>query len=143
MAASPRRLPSTGVLWATAVSIAALAASRWLDTPTVQYLVVWALATAISAILLRWLRGPRPGWAIACVALLVVGIVIGAQAQREIASVTANWSEWQAARARAGLDALEKTLRDAVGTLAATARDALHASADRETAFAQLQSAVK
>src|SRR5690242_7122804 len=121
------------------VAIAVLAASRWLDAPTVQYLVVWTLATVGAAVLALRLHGSERRWAIACVLMLAAGLVIGARAQRELVRVTANWSEWQESRARVGLDALRAALTDAERELAEIAHAALKTTLDRESAFAQLQ----
>jgi signal transduction histidine kinase len=138
----PRRLFTPGAAWALVVALAALAASRWLDAPTVQYLVVWTLATVAAAILAIRLRGSQRRWAIACVVILSAGVIIGARAQREIARVTARWTEWQESGARKGLDALRVALTDAERDLANSAAAALRAPADREAAFAELQSLV-
>ncbi|HEY2853582.1 MAG TPA: ATP-binding protein [Gemmatimonadaceae bacterium] len=130
------RAISTG--WAATVAIALLAASRWLDAPTVQYLVLWMLATVAGALLGWRFRGAHRGWALACVAVLATGVVIALRAQRELATVAAHWSEWQESRSRAGLDALGQALADAESRLAADARAALRAPADRESAFGYL-----
>lgn len=132
-----------GAGWATTAAIALLAASRWLEAPTVEYLVIWMLATIGSALLAWRFRGARRGWPLACVAVLAVGVVIAFRAQRELASVASHWSEWQEARSRAGLDALGQALGDAERRLAADARAALQAPSDRESAFAYLQSLVR
>src|SRR5689334_898286 len=113
------------------VAIAVLAASRWLDAPTVQYLVVWTLATVGAAVLALRLHGSERRWAIACVLMLAAGLVIGARAQRELVRVTANWSEWQESRARVGLDALRAALTDAERELAEIAHAALKTTLDR------------
>ena len=63
--------------------------------------------------------------------------------QRELARVSASWNDWQATRARAGLDALNAALTDAERQLASAAAAALRAPVDREAAFGQLQSLVK
>jgi signal transduction histidine kinase len=125
------------------VAVAVLAASRWLDAPTVQYLVVWALATVGAAALAFRLRGVQRGWAFACVVLLSAGVIIGSRSQRELAQVTANWSAWQDTRARAGLEALQGALTDAERELANGATSALATSPDREAAFTQLQALVR
>jgi len=137
-----RRWAFAGAWWAAAVSVAALAASRWLDAPTVQYLVVWTVATAVAGVLAWRLRGTGQRWAVAGTGLLVIGIIIGARAQAELASVTANWGGWQEGRASAGLQSLGRALDRATRELAATAEAALQAPTDRERAFAQLQSSV-
>ena len=140
---SPRRLLTPGAGWAGAVAVAVLAASRWLDAPTVQYVVVWALATVGAAAFSFRVRGAQRGWAIACVVFLSAGVIIGARSQRELAQVTANWSEWQETRARAGLEALQGALTDAERELANSATAALATSPDRETTFTQLQALVR
>ncbi|HKW09218.1 MAG TPA: hypothetical protein VJO33_02500, partial [Gemmatimonadaceae bacterium] len=125
------------------VAVAVLAASRWLDAPTVQYLVVWALATVGAAALAFRFRGAQRGWAIACVVFLSAGVIIGGRSQRELAQVTANWSEWQETRARSGLEALEAALTDVERELANSASAALATSPDRETSFTQLPALVR
>jgi two-component system nitrogen regulation sensor histidine kinase NtrY len=137
---SPRRLPLTGAWWATAAAVAALAASRWLDAPSVQYLVLWTVATIAAGALTWWLQGARQRWAVACVGILILGVIIGAPAQRELMSVTAHWNDWQEARARDGLDELDRALTTVAGELSQTAQSALHVTGDRESAFAALQS---
>jgi len=120
-------------------AIALLAASRWLDAPTVEYLVIWTLATIAGGALSWRLRGARRGWAFACIAVLAVGVVIALRAQRELESITTQWRAWEESRSLAGLDALGKALVDAEQRLAADAKAALGAPADRESAFAYLQ----
>src|SRR3954451_24885054 len=137
-----REVPIAGAAWATAVAIAVLAASRWLDTPTVQYLVTWAVATIAAGIFTVWLRGARRRWAVLCVGMLAIGLVFAARAQRELAGITTHWADWQTSQARAGLDALGQSLADAERRLTSDATTALRSSLDRETAFAQLQSLV-
>ena len=137
-----RLAPIAGPAWAATVAIAVLAASRWLDTPTVQYLVAWAVATIAAGALAVWLRGERRRWALLCVSLLVVGLVFGARAQRELAGITSHWTDWQTSQARAGLDALGESLADVEQRLASDAMTALHGPQDRESAFADLQSLV-
>ena len=138
-----RRAVTAGAAWAITVAVAVLAASHWLDTPTVQYLVTWALATIAAAIVAWRLRGSQRGWALACAAFLSVGLILGGRSQRELARVRGSWNEWQATRARAGLDALNAALTDAERQLASAAAAALRAPVDREAAFGQLQSLVK
>ncbi|HKR99179.1 MAG TPA: hypothetical protein VJU79_06660, partial [Candidatus Dormibacteraeota bacterium] len=128
--------------WAATVSIGLLAASRWLDAPTVQYLVLWTLAT-VAGVALGWrFRGVHRAWALACVAALAVGVVIALRAQRELASVATHWSQWQESRSNAGLDALGQAIADAEVRLTADAQSALRAPTDRERAFAYLQGLV-
>jgi signal transduction histidine kinase len=140
---SQRRLVTPGGGWAIIVAVAVLAASRWLDAPTVQYLVIWALATMGAAVLGFRLRGAQRGWAIACVMALSIGVIFGARAQYELARITTHWNEWQEARARAGLDALQTALENAERDLAASATAALDLSPDREATFSQLQSLLR
>ena len=138
-----RRAVTAGAGWAITIAVAVLAASHWLDAPTVQYLVTWALATIAAAIVAWRLRGSQRGWALACAAFLSVGLILGGRSQRELARVRGSWNEWQATRARAGLDALNAALTDAERQLASAAAAALRAPVDREAAFGQLQSLVK
>ena len=134
---------TAGAGWAIIVAVAVLAASHWLDAPTVQYLVAWALATIAAATLAWRLRGSQQGWALVCVAFLTVGLILGVRSQRELARVRASWNDWQATRARAGLDALHAALTHAERQLAATATAALRAPVDRDAAFGELQSLVR
>src|SRR3954451_22254239 len=101
MPAPDRRRITLGVGagWATTVAVVVLDASRWLDAPSVQYLVIWGLAT-ISAAILAWpLRGEKRRWALATVALLGFALIFATRAQLELSRVAANWSEWQTSRA--------------------------------------------
>src|SRR5438067_2411326 len=134
---------TAGAGWAITVAVAVLAASHWLGAPTVQYLVAWALATIAAAILGWRLRGSQQGWALVCVAFLSVGLILGVRSQRELARVRASWNDWQATRARAGLDALHEALTEAERQLAANATAALRAPVDRDAAFGELQSLVR
>ena len=136
-----RRL-TPGAVWALIVAIAVLTASRWLDAPTVQYLVIWALATGAAAILAFRLRGAQGRWAVACAAALSVGVILGARAQYELARVTTSWNDWQEGRALAGLDALHAALTDVERDLATSVTAALNVSPDREATFSQLQSLI-
>ena len=138
-----RRVQIAGAAWATTVAIAVLAASRWLDTPTVQYLVAWAVATVAGGGFAWSLRGERRRWAFLCVGALAVGLVFAGRAQRDLARITAHWTEWQTSQARAGLDVLGQSLTDAERRLTSDAAAALRSSLDRESAFSQLQSMVR
>ena len=120
-----------------------LAASRWLDAPTVEYLVVWALATIAAGAVVWRLRGDRRRWAAACVAITGVALLFAARAQLDLARVTSQWSQWQEAQAAAGLDALGEALTEAERELAGTAAAALRSPTDRENAFTGLQSLVR
>jgi signal transduction histidine kinase len=71
--------------------------------------------------------------------VLAIGVVIALRAQRELASITREWTAWEESRSLAGLDALGKALVDAELRLATDAKVALDAPADRESAFAFLQ----
>ncbi|MFL5612099.1 MAG: ATP-binding protein [Gemmatimonadaceae bacterium] len=131
-----------GTGWAATVAVVVLAASRWLDAPSVQYLVIWSLATVAAAFLAWRLRGEQRRWAVATVVLAAGAVIFAARAQLELSRVAANWSEWQTSRARAGLDALDGALADAERRLASDAAAALGTSLDREKAFSELQSLV-
>src|SRR5437764_998917 len=85
---SARRSRATlGAAWAAAVAIAVLAASRWLDAPTVQYLVVWGVATIAGAFFAWRLRAERRRWAVACSALVAAALVFAIREQRELATI--------------------------------------------------------
>lgn len=139
---SQRRRLTLGAAWAIIVAIAGLAASRWLDAPTVQYLVIWGLATIAGAVLALRLRGAQRRWALASVFALSIGVIFGVRAQYELALITTHWNAWQEARGRAGLDALHAALTNAERDLATSATEALDVSPDREAMFSQLQSLI-
>jgi two-component system nitrogen regulation sensor histidine kinase NtrY len=138
----PHRVPTIGAWWAISVAVAALATSHWLETPSVQYLVIWTLATGAAAVLGLRLRGAQRRWALATVVMLAMGVAIGVRSQRELASVTSHWQEWQEGRARAALDALRGELTETEADLARTAAAALRAPADRDAAFMELRGLV-
>ena len=121
------------------VAIAAITASRWLEGPSVQYLVIWGLATVAAGLLALRLRGARRGWAGASVLLLMVGLAIGVRFQLERARVTHDWHSWQDSHARSALDALRGELTKTEQALASTSAAALAVSSDREAAFEQLR----
>jgi two-component system nitrogen regulation sensor histidine kinase NtrY len=133
------RRPTAGAWWAASVAVAAIATSRWLETPSVQYLLVWALATVAAAVLAWRLRGARRRWAIACVLLLVVAAIIGVRSQRQLAGVTNHWPEWQERQARVALDALREALTETERDLADAASAALNAPGERDAAFDRLR----
>ena len=142
MPAHRRRLGTLGGWWALATTVALLAASRWLDSPSVQYLAIWAVATIAGVVLAVRLRGVRRGWALVCVAFLAGSLILAARAQRELARVAGDLPAWQAeiaARSRAALrQQLEATSQD----LVRTARAAVAAPADRSSAFTALDALV-
>ena len=132
------RRPTVGGWWAASAAVAAIAASRWLETPSVQYLVVWVLATIVAAALAVRLSGARRGWATGCVLLLAIGVAIGVRSQRELARVTSHWRDWQESHARSALEALNAELGETVQVLAKAATAALDAPRDRVAAFDRL-----
>src|SRR5436190_14673468 len=132
-----------GAGWAATIAMAVLAASRWLDAPTVEYLVLWTIATIVSASFAWRLRGARRNWALACVVMTTAALIIAVRAQRELARVTTHWAEWQESRAVAGLGALGESLTEAERRLASDAAAALRAPADRDGAFAHLNALVR
>ena len=137
-----RRQPTVGAWWGANVAVAAIATSRWLETPSVQYLVLWTLATVAATVLALRMRGAQRRWALAAASLVAIGVIIGIRAQRELSRVTSDWGDWQETRAREALSALSDELTRAQQELARSATAALSASNDRETAFEQLRDLV-
>jgi hypothetical protein len=133
------RLPTVGAWWATSVAVAAITASRWLETPSVQYVVVWVLATVTAAVLALRLQGVRRGWAVICVVLLGIGLAIAGRSQLELARIAADWRSWQESHARSALEVLREELTETQQTLSRTAASALDVSTNREVAFGQLR----
>jgi signal transduction histidine kinase len=106
-------------------------------------LAIWTLATIAAGLMAARLRGAERRWAIGCVTLLGVGVIVAARAQYQLARITTHWGEWQEARARAGLEALGAALADAERDLAQCATAALTLPVDREEAFSRLQTLVE
>jgi signal transduction histidine kinase len=124
--------------WATAAAVALLAASRWLDTPSVQYLVAWALATAVAIVLAVRFRAAPRGWALANIIVLAAGLLLAARAQRELGRITNDWPHWQTDVATHALAELDRELSATGRSLLQAADSALEAPRDRGEAFAYL-----
>ena len=133
---------TVGGWWALATGIALLAASRWLDSPRVEYLAAWAIATVAGVTFAFRLRGVRRAWAASCAVLLAGSWLLAARAQRQLARVARDLPAWQSEISADGRSALHRELETTTQKLVVTAREALAAPPDRQSAFAALDELV-
>src|SRR5437762_12177680 len=81
-----------GTGWIVASSIALLALSRWLSATSVEYLVLAATATAVSAAVVYGLERDLRLWAVGCVAALALALALGASTQHQLARLQHDWA---------------------------------------------------
>ncbi|HET7458144.1 MAG TPA: hypothetical protein VFJ74_10880, partial [Gemmatimonadaceae bacterium] len=141
--------------WALPAGAAIVAAALWLREPSLAYLVVCAIATAVAVVPLpAWVldapraRAPWPASALAATAALAAFCGAAAASQWTLAELTPGGSEPRvgayAARARGrAAAALDETLRRDADALRARATRALDAPPDASGAFAHLGALVK
>ena len=79
----------------------------------------------------------------ACVALLGLGWLLAARAQRELDRVAEEWDAWQSDVSARGLAALDRELDATIRSLARSADAALAAPAERESAFSFLEPLIR
>ena len=132
-----------GTGWIVASSIALLALSRWLSATSVEYLVLAATATAVSAAVVFGLERELRLWAVACVAAMAMALALAASTQHQLARLE---HDWAAERARMSSDALAE-LETKVAQTSVELRDlashALNAPRERDGAFEQLTRTVR
>src|SRR5438034_8266789 len=132
-----------GTGWIVASSIALLALSRWLSATSVEYLVLAATATAVSAAVVFGLERELRLWAVACVAAMAMALALAASTQHQLARLE---HDWAAERARMSGDALAE-LETKVAQTSVELRDlashALNAPRERDGAFEQLTRTVR
>ncbi|MEX2180360.1 MAG: ATP-binding protein [Gemmatimonadaceae bacterium] len=132
----PRVAPGwRGAGWIVALSIALLATSRWLGATSVEYLVLGATATAIGGALVREIRAPQRGWAVASVSALALGLAVSAVSQSRLARLDQQWDAEQARAAQASLAELERRVSAAAVELRSHSARALTAPGERGAAF--------
>src|SRR5947207_6899878 len=100
-----------GTGWIGASSIALLAMSRWLSATSVEYLVLAATATAVSAAVVFGLERPLRLWAVGCVAAMAMALALGASTQHQIARLQHDWPGVRAGRSGDALADLDADVR--------------------------------
>jgi signal transduction histidine kinase len=122
--------------------LALVTASRWLDAPRVEYLVVCAIATAAAVGLAVTMRGSPRWWATASAGALAIAVVFAVEAQWRLQRSDAQWMTSRAESARQAGEMLAREIRATATVLrsaAARAADVrLDGASARAQAFAQL-----
>ncbi len=136
-------LPAAGaraLLAPAAIAVAVLAASGWLAEPRVGYLAACVLATAGSALALRWnARGPTRGTLALAVAALAVVTLVGGRAQWRLARFTRAPAEVGSAEAAAQRARLARAVDAELKTLRQVIAQARHAPPEPRAANAALE----
>ena len=125
-------------MWIVAASIASLATSRWLSATSVEYLVIAATATAVAGAVVRSLDEGLRRWALACVAILGLGVVVAGVMQARLARLQRDWPSESARLHATAIADLERETVRTIERLRARAVTALDAPASRPEAFRQL-----
>ena len=132
-----RRLASAATAWWALVTIAILAASAWLRTPSVQYLAVGGIATAVAVALL-WQRTRQSPWMWATMVALATAHLVAIPAQLDLRRISSHWDEWQQAAGERALTSATTALDAAVADARAAVNAALAAPATPAAAFEAL-----
>ena len=112
-----------------------MAASQWLDTPRVEYLVASALATA-CAVAIAWRRQPVPyRWALAAALTAALAITIGFVQQGGLRDVERDWPTFARGVERDASRQLAGRMRDVEQELRVAAARALDTPADPVRAY--------
>lgn len=115
-----------------------VAASQWLDTPRVEYLLLGAIATACAAAV-AWLRHPVPRrWGIGAAAAAALVVALGALEQGTLRAIGDEWPRYEERLLARGGDLLASRMLVVQEELRAAAEQALRAPADPAGAFAYL-----
>jgi signal transduction histidine kinase len=128
--------------WGIAAALALISASRWLDTPRVEYLAVFAIATAVAFGFAIAIRHSLRWWPAVCAGSLTIAVVFAADAQRRLHTSERAWRDASERSARAANEALAREVRATTTALRAAARRAVEVrsspGAARAQAFGQL-----
>ncbi|MEO7086963.1 MAG: ATP-binding protein [Gemmatimonadaceae bacterium] len=138
MGQSPRPSAQRWAWWAAAAGAGLLSGSQWLHASGVEYLVVWLVATIATVATALRIKGAERRWALACAALLAIGVGIAAPAQRNLSRISKDWEGWRHDAATSGLVALKSALDAAASDAIRTSHDALTLPRDRSRAFEAL-----
>ncbi|HET9424321.1 MAG TPA: ATP-binding protein [Gemmatimonadaceae bacterium] len=123
--------------WWVAVTLAVLAASAWLRTPTVQYLALGSAATAAAAILIAR-RARRSSWMWTVVVGLALTHLIAIPAQVDLWRIATRWEDWQRVAGDRALAAMTRALDGAIIEAQSAVNAALRAPSQRRQAFEAL-----
>jgi signal transduction histidine kinase len=128
--------------WGAAAALALLTASRWLDAPRVEYLVVCTIATAAAVGLAAVVRNAARWWAMVSVGALLIALGFAVHAQWRLHTADAQWTTSRAQAARQASEMLAREIRGAAAGLRAAAVRAVDARLEgqgpRAQAFTQL-----
>jgi signal transduction histidine kinase len=133
-----RRPRTPWTWWAIAAGLALLTASQWLHAPSVEYLIPLLVATVATVVAAVPVRGAPRRWVLVSSLGLVAVAGISSVSQRELWTTAHDWDATRREASRRGLDALRRALDDATQSAARRARAALDVSADRTSAFSEL-----
>lgn len=134
MNSSDRGRPAATAAWSVTVTVAVLAASAWLRTPSVQYLALGGAATAITAYLVA--KRERPSsWMWLVVGALAATHIIAAPAQVDLHRIATQWDEWQRIAGARALESTTHAIDDAIIDAELAASEALRAPTERVPAF--------
>jgi signal transduction histidine kinase len=129
----PRRPAVAAVAWWIFVTIAVLAASAWLRTPSVRYLALGGAATVAAIAVLR--RQPRPGWKWATIGALAVAHLVSIPAQIDLGRIANHWDDWQRGAGDRALSSMTAALDAAIVDGQRAVDAALNAPAQSQQAF--------
>src|SRR5687767_5058079 len=128
--------------WGAATALALVSASRWLDTPRVEYLAVCAIATAVAFGFAIAIRQSLRWWPLVCAGALTIAVLFTGDAQRRLQTSERAWRDARERSARAANEALAREVRATTTALRSAARRAVEVRSSpgvsRAPAFGQL-----
>jgi signal transduction histidine kinase len=123
--------------WWILVTVAVLAASAWLRSPSVEYLAAGAAAT-VAAIAALSRRARRSPWQWASVGALATANAIAIPAQVDLRRITSDWDQWQQETGDRALTSMFGALDRAIADARSAVTAALSAPPTAQAAFAAL-----
>ncbi|HEY7394455.1 MAG TPA: ATP-binding protein [Gemmatimonadaceae bacterium] len=126
--------------WAIATGAALLAASQWLNASSVEYLVLFLIATAGAVVASAMMWGTGRWWARTCAGFLAIAGAFSVAAQHDLWRLDNDWDAWRHETVVRGLATMKRELDESTRRSIASAGAALTASNDRTQAFDDLAS---
>ena len=125
-------------IWAAASALALVAASQWLDTPRVEYLLTAAIAT-VAAATVAWSRRPVPRrWGVLAALTSALAVSVATVEQGTLRAVEHDWPGYEQRLVEAGGALLALRLEVVQRELEELAEQALDAPRAADAAFAFL-----